>query len=544
MTDGPDSRAGLLAGRYALERPLGSGGMATVYLARDETLGRRVAVKVLRGGLSGWSGEEAAVRFRREGRTAARLSHANIVPVYDAGEAKMTRPEDPADGEVEVSYIVMEYVEGGDLADLLQRRGTLDVREAAAIGAAAADALAHAHGRGVIHRDVKPHNILLDPAGRPRLTDFGIARALEATQATKTGNFLGTALYSAPEQLRGRKVSGAADVYSLGITLYRAVTGKLPFEGGSVMEIARRHISETPPPPREVAPKLAFTEAGREISETILACLSKNPEDRPSAGELAERLFRLRESRKTASGERAAGAAAPATKLGQDVAPAAQTRRTSRPDRPLRRRRRAGAVAVLIVLAAAGLLGGLRALDTLGGEERAASDRPAGSEAPAQVPSSPESQVSQEPAPGPEEGGTGSGASSEEVASVAPESEGGSETGASGNEDSAVTRPVLQMYDAAVSGDYAASYATLTEGFRQRVAPTEAYWSGQYETLESLEFIEGPEATVTGDTATVYGVTRAVHTDRTERNTARWTLVIEDGEWKVDDLSILRQEIL
>ncbi|MDP8952486.1 MAG: serine/threonine protein kinase, partial [Actinomycetota bacterium] len=181
-----------LGGRFILEREIGAGGMSVIFLGRDEVLDRPVAVKVLRGGF-----EDSGVgaRFRREERTAARLSHPNVVQVYDAGEDELD--------EHEVSYIVMEYIPGGDLGKLVAEKGPLKEKELARIGADVASGLAHAHNKGIIHRDIKPQNILIDDYGRPKLADFGVARALGATESTQTGSYLGTASYSSPEQLRG-----------------------------------------------------------------------------------------------------------------------------------------------------------------------------------------------------------------------------------------------------------------------------------------------------------------------------------------------------
>src|SRR3712207_9421344 len=183
------------AQRFVLEREIGSGGMARVFLGKDAVLERPVAIKMLK---PGHDETEISARFRREGRTAARLSHPNIVQVYDAGEGKF-------EGRT-TSYIVMEYVPGGDLKDLIDLRSALSGGDLSKLSEVAAG-LAHAHERGVIHRDIKPHNILLDENGRPKLTDFGVARALDASQATRTGSYLGTALYSPPEQLKGEKVT-------------------------------------------------------------------------------------------------------------------------------------------------------------------------------------------------------------------------------------------------------------------------------------------------------------------------------------------------
>ena len=262
------------ADRFVLERELGSGGMARVYLGRDEVLDRPVAVKVLN---PVHGGTEIGDRFEREGRTAARLSHPNIVQVYDAGEAQF-------DGR-ETSYIVMEYVPGGDLKALIDGRGRLSGSELAGLGDQVCAGLAHAHEHGVIHRDIKPHNILLDENGHAKVTDFGIARALDTTQATRTGSFLGTALYSSPEQLQGKKVTPKSDVYSLGATLYQAAAGTPPFSGTSPIEIASQHVSKAPVPPRQLG-----ADVSEDVQALILDCLAKHPDDRPTASEVRSRL--------------------------------------------------------------------------------------------------------------------------------------------------------------------------------------------------------------------------------------------------------------
>ena len=248
--------------------------MARVYLGRDEVLDRPVAVKVLN---PVHGGTEIGDRFRREGRTAARLAHPNVVQVYDAGQA-------PLDGR-ETSYIVMEYVSGGDLKELIDRRGRLSGPELSGLGREVCAGLAHAHENGVIHRDIKPHNILLDEKGHAKVTDFGIARALDTSQATRTGSFLGTALYSSPEQLKGEKVTPKSDVYSLGVTLYQAAAGAAPFSGGTPIEIASQHVSETPTPPRQLG-----ADVDENVQALILDCLAKDPDDRPTADEARSRL--------------------------------------------------------------------------------------------------------------------------------------------------------------------------------------------------------------------------------------------------------------
>src|SRR5918994_7091185 len=263
-----------LADRFVLEHELGSGGMARVFLGRDEVLDRPVAVKLLN---PVHGGTDIGDRFEREGRTAARLAHPNIVQVYDAGEAEF-------DGK-ETSYIVMEYIPGGDLKGFIDERGRLPGPELARLGDEICAGLAHAHERGVIHRDIKPHNILLDEKGHAKVTDFGIARALDTTGATRTGFFLGTVLYSSPEQLQGHKVTPKSDVYSFGATLYQAATGQPPFTGQTPLEIASQHVSRTPTPPRGRG-----ADVSKDLESLILTCLAKEPDDRPTAEEARSRL--------------------------------------------------------------------------------------------------------------------------------------------------------------------------------------------------------------------------------------------------------------
>src|ERR671910_361251 len=263
-----------LADRFVLQNELGSGGMGRVFLGRDTVLDRPVAIKLLNP-IHG--GTDFGDRFQREGRTAARLAHPNVVQVYDAGEAEF-------DGR-ETYYIVMEYIPGGDLQGLIAERGRLSGHELARLGEEICAGLAHAHERGVIHRDIKPHNILLDENGHARVTDFGIARALDATQATRTGAYLGTAAYSSPEQLQGHKVTPKSDIYSLGATLYQAATGVPPFTGQTPLEIASQHVSRTPVPPRERG-----ADVSKDLESLILTCLAKDPDDRPTVEVLRSRL--------------------------------------------------------------------------------------------------------------------------------------------------------------------------------------------------------------------------------------------------------------
>src|SRR3712207_2533442 len=178
----------------------------------------------------------------------------------------------------------MEYVPGGDLKALLDEKGSLPSDELAGLGVEVASGLAHAHEKGVIHRDIKPHNILIDDYGRPKLTDFGVARALDATEATRTGSYLGTALYSSPEQLRGEKITPKSDIYSLGITLYQTAAGEPPFTGPPIA-VASQHVNQMPAMPSVLGARLSG-----EVEALILDCIQKDPDLRPTAEEIHERL--------------------------------------------------------------------------------------------------------------------------------------------------------------------------------------------------------------------------------------------------------------
>ncbi|HEY7198551.1 MAG TPA: Stk1 family PASTA domain-containing Ser/Thr kinase [Gaiellaceae bacterium] len=264
----------LFDGRYRILRKLGSGGMANVYLAEDEELGRRVAIKILNERYA--NDELFNERFRREAKSAAGLSHPNIVSIYDRGEA---------DG---IPYIAMEVIEGRSLKELILTRGALPVGQAIDYAKQILGALRFAHRHGIIHRDIKPHNILLGNEDRLKVTDFGIARA-GASQMTEVGSIMGTAQYLSPEQARGAPVTAASDLYSLGIVLYELLTGQVPFTGDSAIEIAMKHLNEIPRPPSAIRPEIT-----PELDQVVLRALAKNPEDRyQSADELQEDLDRV-----------------------------------------------------------------------------------------------------------------------------------------------------------------------------------------------------------------------------------------------------------
>jgi eukaryotic-like serine/threonine-protein kinase len=223
----------VLSGRYRLEAKLGSGGMSTVYLARDETLDRAVAVKVMHREMS--EQEDQLERFRQEARAVAKLSHPNVVSVIDAGE----------DGGY--PYIVFEYVEGETLKQRIARVGALDTQDAVAYAIEVARGLSVAHARSMVHRDIKPQNILIDSEGRAKLTDFGISRQLEQDGMTATGRVLGTTDYVSPEQAMGRAVDPRSDVYSLGVVLYEMLVGQVPFAADSQVGVAMKHVNEELP---------------------------------------------------------------------------------------------------------------------------------------------------------------------------------------------------------------------------------------------------------------------------------------------------------
>ena len=271
---------GTLSGRYEIGERLGSGGMSNVYKATDLTLERTVAVKVLAEHLS--DDERFVARFRREALAVAKLIHPNIVQVYDSGVDDSRH------------FIVMEYVEGRSGAQILQRQGPIDPDTAAEVGAQACAGLDYAHRRGIIHRDVKPGNLMIvgGPVGggqlTVKLTDFGIARALEQTRITQVGSVVGTAAYLAPEQVRGEEATPATDVYALGVVLYQFLTGRLPYEGSTLAELAVRQQNDRPLPPS------AYNdEVPAPLGSAVLRALEGDPSRRyASAGELAEGLQR------------------------------------------------------------------------------------------------------------------------------------------------------------------------------------------------------------------------------------------------------------
>jgi eukaryotic-like serine/threonine-protein kinase len=297
----------LIAERYELEELVGAGGMSSVYRARDALLERHVALKVMHEQLLN-DGDHVA-RFRREARLAAQLSHPNVVTVIDRGEQDQRQ------------FIVFEYVEGENLKALIEREAPMPEREAVELALQIADGLAFAHAHGLVHRDVKPQNVLLTEDGRAKVTDFGIARSVDVHRGlTQTGTVMGTSDYISPEQARGDPVDAQSDVYSLGAVLYELLTGEVPFPGDNFVSVAMHHLTEPPPSVRsqrlDVAPRL---------DAAIRRAMAKDPDDRfPSMEAFAAEL-------------RACFADSPGVRLG----PAGETLVLPRPRRRFRRPQRA-----------------------------------------------------------------------------------------------------------------------------------------------------------------------------------------------------------
>ncbi|MBV9455343.1 MAG: serine/threonine protein kinase, partial [Rubrobacter sp.] len=438
---------------------------------------------------------------------------------------------DAGEGEFEgreVSYIVMEYVSGGDLKALIDGKGPLSDAKLAWLGAQVTLGLAHAHKKGVIHRDIKPHNILIDAYGHSKLTDFGIARALDATEATQTGSYLGTALYSSPEQLRGETVTPKSDVYSLGITLYQAAVRQTPFTGTPIV-VASQHVNRTPTPPNVLGARLS-----EKVEALILDCLQKAPNLRPTAGEIHERLS------ETAGMTPAARAQAPsptsvtpveaeghAYTPSAEVSPArsssAEIRHEGERDRRSRRRPILLAAATVLLVA----VGIVTVFAALGGNsdelaQTASENQQAGS------------------LDEPSAGGEGTVPAQEQTTqgNSGSSSRGGSEAGA------AAAQTVKDFYTSAAEKDYGRSNNLLTAAARQRYFPSQAYFEGTFGTLNRIWFLQEPTAEVSGNTATVSGETIAEHTNRTEQNRGTWTLVNEGGQWKLDGWNVQNERYL
>jgi eukaryotic-like serine/threonine-protein kinase len=345
-----DSTTGtLIDGRYRVLSRLGAGGMADVFLAEDQQLGRNVALKLLHRRFAEDPG--FVERFRREAQAAAGLQHPNVVSVYDRGAFDGTY------------YIAMEFLSGRTLKQLIRAEAPLDPVRAIDITIQILKAARFAHRRGVIHRDLKPHNVIVDESDHAKVTDFGIARA-GASDMTETGSIMGTAQYLSPEQAQGHAVSARSDLYSVGVVLYELVTGRVPFEGEAAVTVAIKHVSESPPAPHTINPSVP-----PELQHVILWAMNKNPADRPAD---ADRFIEALEQAKAviesgARGERTASFAAIAAAEGYGSLPPEQADAGAAvgdaevppddrpPDSERDRKRWPWVVALLLLIAGAGV---------------------------------------------------------------------------------------------------------------------------------------------------------------------------------------------
>ncbi len=254
----------LIAERYELKDAVGKGGMSTVYCAYDTQLERNVALKILHEHFS--EDDDYVARFRHEARAAAQLSHPGIVTVIDRGEENGRQ------------FIVFEFVEGETLKDLVERGGPMPIRRTLEVGLEVSRALAFAHQQGLIHRDIKPQNVLVNGEGRAKVTDFGIARSLDAVGRTETGTVLGTSHYIAPEQARGERVDAQTDVYSFGVVLYELLAGGVPYSGDNFLTVALRHVNDPVPSVLEARP-----DAQLRLATLVERCMAKDPAERPAS---------------------------------------------------------------------------------------------------------------------------------------------------------------------------------------------------------------------------------------------------------------------
>jgi len=542
----PLATTGIFAERYRGVRRLGAGGMATVFLAEDERLGRLVAVKRLHGE----STEEVARRFRREARLGAALNHPNVVAVYDITS------------DDEGVLIVMEYVEGRTLREEIED-GPIAPERAIGILRGVAGALDYAHQNGVVHRDVKPANVLIRHDGEVKLADLGIATAAEQSKITRSGAVLGTAAYMAPERLDGRAGGSGVDVYALAAVAFEMLAGRKAYEGSTPLEVAHKVVNDPPPDLSELLP-----DTPAPLAEALRRALSRDPEDRPAtAGELVAAI-------ETALPEAAANAAvlpgvapsappaqAPVAPPESAAAPPPENggdeetgtparvlppeRRRTRPAREAaaaRSDRQVGAldagirhkkspppereprpgdgersrpVLIAAVLGAIALVAIVAIVIAGGGEDEPAKGE--GDRAERIAPGANDSK-DQESDPAPQ-------------APASPEEPGGGSP-AAGTPDGAVN----DFYQRAARGDYAGAWALATPSGREQLGGFESFSRSQ-STLESISFLK-LKAKEKGDGATVDLRSEAVHSDRVDRCKGSVGLVRSGGSWKLDSFNI------
>jgi len=493
----------IIGRRYRVGGPLARGGMATVYRGHDEQLGRPVAIKVMHRG----PGHDRRFlrRFRAEARRAASISHPNLVAVYDVG----------TDGG---PYIVMELVEGGDLATAISRDGPMDPDRAAAIASQVAAALHAAHGAGLVHRDVKPGNILLGSDGRPRVTDFGIARATGEESLTGTGAILGSVDYFSPEQARGERATASSDVYALGVVLYEMLTGRRPFGGDTPYAVATARLREPVPDPRDANPVVPT-----ELAAIAQRAMALDPDDRfASAAQLREALDAWRERHASSDAPPAAAALAPDGDRAPD-------------------RRWVIPVALLLLLMLAGGYVATRMLDpgTGGTPVGDALDIVVGTPGGRASPSTPSPEAS--PTETPADDPTASPAPTPTAvprtpapatpAPATPPPATPVQVAVAGSPDDAVAA----FYGAVARGDFDAAYALWSDRMRASY-PRQENLDGRFADTAEITFSQLSVAEQTASSATVQAnFTERYDSGSTRRFVGYWRLVNVDGSWLLDE---------
>ncbi len=485
----------LLADRYRVVRRLGSGGMATVFLAEDERLSRLVAVKRVHGE----SSVEVVRRFQREARLGAALNHPNIVSVYDIAD------------DAEGGLIVMEYVEGHTLRDEIAS-GPVPAERAIPVLRAVANALAHAHGHGVVHRDVKPANVLIRHDGVTKLADLGIATAAEQSKITQSGSVLGTAAYLAPERLEGAAGGPAADIYGLAVVAFEALSGRKPIEGATPMEVAHRVVSQPVPDLRDRLPG-----APAAAADALRRGLAKDPEERPSdACELVDELATAFEPRRHR--------VAPVRAVGSRLQPAIPTTRARRSVRP-----------ALLALAALVVAGGVLAAVLASG---GGSDKRRGASAPSAATQAKAAGArGAASSAGRSAGRSGGSAAVPPTAATLPPASASSSSPAAAASTVTPTGTVQTFYGDAARHSYAAAWALGTARLHAQLQGYNSFAAGQ-STLRSISFPVLRTTRLTPTSATVQLHSIATHVNRTDRCAGTVDLLRTRGGWMVDALHI------